>query len=119
VTSATTEGLEATRIDQDLRAAIAAALDASPVDEHALRNGVWTHVIAQRQAGTSPGQVIMQLTNLVEAARLQPLDVRQTVLRRVILWCVEAYFGHLGGDVVGQEDPALSDFPVMAARDDY
>jgi len=32
-------------------------------------------------------------------------------LRRVILWCVEAYFGHLGGDVLGREADAFADLP--------
>ena len=42
---------------QDLRSVIAAALAASPVDERALRRGVWTYVIAERVVGTPPGGV--------------------------------------------------------------
>ncbi len=74
---------------QDLRSVISAALTANPVDECALRRGVWTYVGAERHAGTSPGRVIMALTELVEAPRISPASVRQSLMRRVILWCVE------------------------------
>jgi len=101
---------------QDLRSVISAALTANPVDECALRRGVWTYVGAERHAGTSPGRVIMALTELVEAARISPAPVRQSLMRRVILWCVEAYFGHLGGDIVGREGDALSDVPMLVSN---
>jgi hypothetical protein len=97
---------------KDLRSVIAAALATSPVSETALRRGVWTYVGAERHAGTSPGHVIIALTELVEAARIEPMPTRQALMRRVILWCVEAYFGHLGGDVVGRTGDALSDSPA-------
>lgn len=95
----------------DLRSVIAAALAANPVDEDALRRGVWTLVGTERDAGASPGQVIMSLTDLVGEAGLAPFSEQQARLRRVILWCVEAYFGHLGGDVLGREPHAFGDLP--------
>lgn len=84
---------------EDLRSVISAALAATPVDEQSLRRGVWTYVGAERQAGVSPGHVIVALTDLVDAAGIAPAAARETLMRRVILWCVEAYFGHLGGEV--------------------
>lgn len=96
---------------QDLRSVIANALGATPIDELALRRGVWTYVGAERHAGTSPGRVIMALTDLIEAATIAPPADRQALMRSVILWCVEAYFGHLGGDVVGRNGRAFSDVP--------
>lgn len=83
---------------QDLRSVITAALRATPVDELALRRGVWTYVSAERRTGTSPGQVILSLTLLIEGEALGPPSVRQALMRRAILWCVESYFGHLGED---------------------
>ena len=97
---------------QDLRSVIAAALATTPVDQESLRRGVWTYVGAERHAGAPAGRVIMTLTELVEEARLEPASVRNPVMRNVILWCVEAYFGHLGGDVVGRDGDALSDSPT-------
>jgi len=86
---------------QDLRSVIARALAERPVDEHALRRGVWTYVGAERDAGTLPGPVIMVLNELVDAAHIVPGASSQALTRNVILWCVEAYFGHLGGDISG------------------
>lgn len=94
---------------EDLRAVIEKALGENPPDEQMLRRGVWSYVNLERHAGTSPGRVIVRLTTMVEDAGLEPLAVRHSLLRRVILWCVEAYFGHLGGDVVGRDRAALSD----------
>lgn len=84
---------------RDLRSVITGALSATPVNEQSLRRGVWTIVGLERQAGTSPGLVIMALTEVVDASPI-PAPDRQRVMQRVILWCVEAYFGHLGGDSV-------------------
>ncbi|HWH51502.1 MAG TPA: hypothetical protein VN651_08150 [Gemmatimonadaceae bacterium] len=95
----------------DLRSVIVAALAAKPVDEDALRRGVWTLVGTERDAGASPGQVILALTELVDEARLSPEPVHQARLRGVILWCVEAYFGHLGGDPLDRNGGALTDSP--------
>ena len=96
----------------DLRSAIASALDASPVDEEMLRRVVWSYVGAERHAGASPGHVIMTLVDVIEAAEVTSQIERQALTRRVILWCVEAFFGHLGGDVVGRDGMALSDSPL-------
>jgi hypothetical protein len=94
---------------QDLRAVLTESLTSEHVDHESLRRGVWTYVGAERHAGTSPGHVIMALTEVVDAARITPITKRHAVMRQVILWCVEAYFGHLGGDVVGRESEAISD----------
>jgi hypothetical protein len=82
---------------QDLESAISAALAAQPIDESMLRRGVWTYVGEERHAGTSPGRVILTLTELIEKSSPTSKTRQQAVMRRVILWCVEAYFGHLGG----------------------
>jgi hypothetical protein len=101
---------------QDPRSAIAESLTVTPIAEESLRRGVWTFVAAERNAGTSPGHVIMALTDLVEAAKVSPVSARQPLMRRMILWCVEAYFGHLGGDVVGREGDSLGDSPRVASN---
>lgn len=82
---------------RDLRAAITEALT-EPRDERALRQAVWTYVGTEREAGASPGGVILALTERLEVATIEP-EQREPLMRQVILWCVEAYFGHLGGDV--------------------
>jgi len=99
----------------DLRSVISAALVTKPVDEHSLRRGVWTYVGAERHAGTSPGHIIMALTELVEAAGIAT-PARQVLMRGVILWCVEAYFGHLGGDVVGRDGDARVESPMLVSN---
>src|SRR5438094_6321591 len=85
----------------DLRAVIAGALATTPVDAESLRRGVWTYVRSERDMGTSPATVIVALTELVDSSTLRPLLVRQSTTRQMILWCVEAYFGYLGGEVIG------------------
>jgi hypothetical protein len=95
----------------DLRAVIQAALAATPIDETMLRRGVWTYVSVERHAGTAPGRVIMALNDMIDEAAISPLATRNALTRRVVLWGVEAYFGHLGGDVVGRDGRALSDAP--------
>jgi hypothetical protein len=101
--------------EQDLRSVIAAALAGVPVDEESLRRAVWTYVRAEHHLGTSPGAVIVTLTELVEASTtLRPVQ-RPSVMRQVILWCVEAYFGYLGGEVVGGADDASSRHSVPLA----
>lgn len=94
---------------EDLRATIARALDVTPVDQSALRQSVWTYVGAERAAGSPAGHVLLALTEMIEGAPMDAGPERQALTRRVILWCVEAYFGHLGGDVVGRDGMALSD----------
>lgn len=101
-------GVESLADAQDLRSVISAALTATPVDEQSLRRGVWTYVGGERDAGTPPGRVIVALTELVEAAPISTQTARDALTRDVILWCVEAYFGHLGGKGVGRGSDAPS-----------
>src|SRR3954470_17160983 len=84
---------------QDLESVICEALAARPIDESMLRRGVWTYVGEEHQAGTSPGRVILTLTELIEKSKTTSKMEQQAVMRRVILWCVEAYFGHLGDEL--------------------
>jgi hypothetical protein len=81
---------------RDLRSVIVEALAATPVDEQKLRDGVWTYVRGEREVGVAPGVVILALTDMVERAQIVPDTARAARTRDVILWCVEAYFGHLG-----------------------
>ena len=100
----------------DLRAAISEALNAHPIDDDALRRAVWTFVGTERHAGTTPGHVIVALTELMTAAQITSVTERQAATRRVILWCVEAYFGHLGGDHHGSHSVMLVDEPRTPSR---
>ena len=97
---------------RDLRDAITRGLDATPIDDEALRRAVWTFVGTERHAGTTPGHVIIALTELMTAAQITSIAERQAATRRVILWCVEAYFGHLGGDVHRADAGPLVDAPA-------
>ena len=81
----------------DLESVMSAALATRPIDASMLRRGVWTYVEDARQAGTSPGRVILTLTELIEQTKSGSRMEQQAIMRRAILWCVEAYFGHLGG----------------------
>jgi hypothetical protein len=83
---------------RDLESVISAALSASPVDITALRRGVWTFVGEERHVGTSPGRVILTLTELIDASARGSATERAVITKRVILWCVAAYFGQLGGE---------------------
>jgi hypothetical protein len=85
---------------RDLRAVISTALADAPIDEHALRCAVWSFVGTERRAGVPPALVIVRLTGLVDSANIVPVSARLALTRRIILWCVEEYFGHLGGDVL-------------------
>jgi len=87
---------------QDLRSVIATALAATSLDQESLRQAVWTYVGAERDVGARPGGVVLALTEIVEASPVAPRSVRDELTRQVILWCVEAYFGHLGGEGVGR-----------------
>jgi hypothetical protein len=82
---------------KELRAAISAVLAAVPLDAHALRCAVWNFVDTEHRAGVPPALIIVRLTGLIDAANITPIEIRVDLTRRVILWCVEAYFGHLGG----------------------
>jgi hypothetical protein len=96
---------------EDLRSVISAALAATPIDEKALRRGVWTLVGMERDAGAAPGYIIIALTDLVDMATITPASVKQGCLRQVILWCVEAYFGHLGGDALSHDANLVASSP--------
>lgn len=56
---------------------------------------------AERSVGVAPGVVILALTEMVEEAKVTPDAARLARTREVILWCVEAYFGRLGGNSIG------------------
>ena len=102
----------------DQRLVIANALGASPVYEPSLRRSVRTYVGAERHVAAAPGHiidVIIVLTDLIEKANIAPVALRQALARRVIVWCVEAYFGPIGGDTARREGDALSDAPLRAA----
>ena len=86
-----------------LRAAIASALAEMPIDGESLRRAVWTYVRSERNLGARPAVVIAALTELVDSSE-QPALVRQFITRQAILWSVDAYFGYLGGEVVGNTD---------------
>ena len=88
---------------KDLRAVVSAALKAEPIDEHALRCAVWSFVGTERRAGVPPALVITRLTGLIDDAGIAPMQSRLALTRRVILWCVEEYFGHLGGDALAMD----------------
>lgn len=84
---------------KELRAAISAALAQTPIDEHTVRCAVWTFVGTERRAGVPPAEVIARLVTLIEDAKIAPTSIRLDLTRRVILWCVEEYFGCLGRDL--------------------
>jgi hypothetical protein len=93
---------------QDLEAVISESLAAHPIDVSMLRRGIWTYVGEECLAGTSPGRVILTLTELIEKSKGMSQMEQKAVMRRVILWCVEAYFGQLGDPIRGPVavDPA-------------
>ena len=82
---------------EDLRLVISAALRATPVDEQALRRGVWTYVSSELSVGTFHDAVLRRLST-IGAASIAPGPAREVLTRRVLQWSVEAYFGHLGGE---------------------
>lgn len=90
---------------QDLQAVIAAALSATPVDEESLCRGVWTYVRAERDLGTSPESVVAVLTELVDASMIGAPADRQSMMQRMIRWCVQAHFGYLEGELTGASAP--------------
>ena len=97
---AATRTLEQHLDARNLRVAIIEALASTNVHEQKVRDAVWTYVRAEREVGVAPGVVILALTDMVERAGIEPSD-RAARTRDLILWCVEAYFGHLGGEGVG------------------
>src|SRR6185436_12969098 len=88
---------------KDLRAVISAALAATPIHVHTVRCAVWSFVGAERHARVPPAVVISRLTALIDDANIVPMAVRLALTRSVILWCVEEYFGHLGGDALAMD----------------
>lgn len=88
----------------DLESVICEALAAHPVDETMLRRGIWTYVGVERQAGRSPGRVILTLTELIERSQRTSMMEQRAVMQRVIIWSVEAYFGCLGGGTDGRAE---------------
>ena len=108
--------LESVADSADLRSVLCAALATHPVDGAALRRGVWTYVGGERDAGVLPGPVILALTTVIEEANLDSRAERLAITRRVILWCVEAYFGHLGGDGLGSGPKPVSGTAGVGVR---
>jgi hypothetical protein len=98
---------------RDLRSVIVDALAAAPIDEQLLHDGVWTFVRGERAVGVAPGVVILALTDMVERAKITPDVARIARTRDVILCCVEAYFGQLGGPAVGRDREASVDALVQ------
>lgn len=93
---------------KDLRSVISMVLTAAPIDESALRCAVWSFVGAERRAGVPPALIITRLTGVIDNASIFPRASRLSLTRRVILWCVEEYFGCLGGDVLTMHRSARS-----------
>ena len=85
---------------KELRSVIATVLATEPIDERALRCAVWSFVGVERGAGVPPALIITRLTDVIDAADITSVQARLALTRRAILWCVEEYFGHLGGDVL-------------------
>jgi hypothetical protein len=98
-----------------LRSIIGAGLAHQPIDERSVHRGVWAYVCGARDLGTPPGQVILALTAIVEASSVAPGSVRDGILRRVILWCVDAYFGQIGERLADAEylDVRVADQPPL------
>lgn len=96
---------------RDLRSVIVDALAATPIDEQTLRDGVWTYVRGEREVGVATGVVILALTDMVDRAKIVPDSARIASTREMILWCVEAYFGQLGGVAVGRDRHESVDRP--------
>jgi hypothetical protein len=112
---AATRTLAQHRDARDLRAVIVDALATQPVDVRVLRDGVWTYVREEREVGVAPAVVILALTDMVERAKIVPDAARISWTREVILWCVEAYFGQLGGVAISRDREALADAPVQTS----
>ena len=69
---------------------------------------MWSFVGTERRADVPAALVITRLSNLVEDAEVVPMSTRVALTRRMILWCVEEYFGCLGGDVLAADALAVS-----------
>ena len=95
--------LEELADSEDLRTVISQLLARAPLNERALRCAVWSFVGLERRAGVPPAAVIARLTDLIVLSTTIPFAGRAPLTRRVILWCVEEYFGHLGGDALSAD----------------
>lgn len=91
---------------RDLEVEISRSLDHEPIDATLLRRAVYAYIREERQAGTPPGRIVLMLTQLVDKAQNVSLSERSAILRRVILWFVEAYFGQLEDAFNGPWDDA-------------
>ena len=85
---------------RELRSVISAVLATRPLNEDALRCAVWSFVGVERRANVAPALIITRLTGLIDEAPLASIADRLALTRRVILCCVEEYFGRLGGDAM-------------------
>ena len=85
---------------KELRSAISKVLASAPIDESALRCAIWSFVGVERRAGVPPALVITRLTTLIDGGNITPVSRHLELTRSVILWCVEEYFGCLGGDML-------------------
>jgi hypothetical protein len=88
---------------RELRGVISTALADAPINQHALRCAVWSFVGTERRAGVPPALVIVRLSGLVDSSTIVPESARLALTRSMILWCVEEYFGHLGGDALAMD----------------
>lgn len=93
---------------KDLRSVISHALTRAPIDDEALRVAVWSFVGVERRAGVTPALVIQRLTGLIDDAVLAAASDREALTQRVIVWCVEEYFGCLGGDALAKNATPVS-----------
>jgi hypothetical protein len=91
----------------DYGSVLAYSLAKRPFDEESVHDCVCTYVRAERDNGRSAGDVIVALSALVERPGGASAAVRHTLTRRVIPWCVEAYFG---------SPKAVADEPVTRQR---
>ena len=87
----------------DYRFVIAHVLAQRPFDEETVHDCVCTYVRAERDDGRSASDVIVALSELVERPGGASAAVRHRLTRRVIPWCVEAYFGSAEGAPGGRE----------------
>lgn len=97
-----------------LRSVISLALTRDPIDHDALQVSVWNFVGTERRAGVPPALVIKRLTGLMDEAAIAPTSDRQELTHRVILWCVEEYFGCLAGEVLAGRTLSMMTPAVVA-----
>lgn len=82
-----------------LRATIAAELRRVPMNEFSLRSAVEAFVKAECRSGVPASLVITRLSDLIDGTEVSSTPARLPVLRSVILWCVDSYFGEGNPDV--------------------